>query len=156
MLPSASQPKLRLVGFESREETSPWHDDQRARLAVTKENRIAAHGAGLDPNDPRWILAMQTQARLQGTALTPERREQLLQSGKRLGMRPFEANLVIAIVQDRARAGMPIADSSATISLVRPPAGAKKTEAAPSWPKWFAAAAAAMAMAGLLIRWFAG
>jgi hypothetical protein len=66
-----------------------------------KENRIAAH-SGLDPQDPRWVLAMQTEARLQGATLTPERREQLLRSGSKMGLRPFESNLVIAIVQDRA------------------------------------------------------
>lgn len=118
-----------------------------------KENRIAAH-AGLDPKDPRWVLAMQTQARLQGATLTPERREQLIRNGAKLGLRPFESNLVIAIVQDRARIGAPIDHSGPILSLVRQPGAVSAAPRnAATWPRWFAAIAFGLALAGLLIRW---
>jgi hypothetical protein len=145
---------LRLVG-EFPGEAQPSRESQRAKLEVIKENRLAANmgGPGLDPNDPRWILAMQTQARLQGAMLTPERRDELLKSGKRLGLRPFEANLVIAIVQDKARTGL-AADQQAPLPIGRDSNESLSTVPA-VWPRLFAAVAAAMALAALLIRWLA-
>jgi len=102
---AGSIPNLRLVGLGDQLEHSTWSQQQRARLEVVKENRIAAHGsaAAIDPRDPRWRLAMQTQAQLEGSVLAPERRDRLMQNARQLGLRPFEANLIIAIVQDKAR-----------------------------------------------------
>ena len=57
------------------------------------------------PADPRWVLAVRTAEQLQGTVLTPERREKLLRVGKMMGLTLFDCNLVIAIVQDQARRG---------------------------------------------------
>ncbi len=149
----AAHPELRLSGRE-------WDDPQQARLAVIKENRIAAHSpgldrsfaTGLDTKDPRWILAMQTQSRLQGSVLVPELRDQLLRNGAKLGLRPFESNLVIAIIQDRARAGNSARSPVPLLSLVGHSIQnhSKKTI---TWPKWLAAFAAATAMAAVLIRW---
>lgn len=152
MSSAASHSHLRLVGrFESSE--------HEASLAVVKENRIAAHASGMSPaivseidhSDPRWILAMQTQARLQGTVLTPDRRDQLLKNATKLGLRPFEANLVIAIVQDRARCGLPVDESRPALSLV----GCEKdSDAQPrQWPTWLMMLAAAAALTALMIRW---
>ena len=58
-----------------------------------------------DAADPRWVLAVRTAESLVGTVLRPEKRERLVHLGKILGMSPFDANLVIAIVQDQARRG---------------------------------------------------
>ena len=167
MSAAAPHPDFRLTGFDGPAEREAWAAQQQARLEIIKENRIAAARApGLDPSDPRWILAMQTQARLQGAVLTPERREQLLASGRKLGLRPFEANLVIAIVQDRARCGKSESLKAAqpamrlvAASLERDQkisAGAGATRAGrrdASWPKWLAALAAAAAAAALVLRW---
>ncbi|HEB61273.1 MAG TPA: hypothetical protein ENJ06_05550 [Phycisphaeraceae bacterium] len=71
---------------------------------VARENRLSAE-ANLNPNDARWVLALRTAQSLQGAQLLPEKRESLLRLATHLGMRPFDANLVIAIVQDRARRG---------------------------------------------------
>ena len=56
-------------------------------------------------DDPRWVLAVRTAERLEGATLRPERRERLLQLGKVMGLSPFDASLIIAIVQDQARRG---------------------------------------------------
>ncbi len=61
----------------------------------------AIAGAG----DPRWVLAVRCAEALQGAVLPPEKRQRLVDLGKRLGLSPFDANLVIAIVQDQARRG---------------------------------------------------
>lgn len=57
------------------------------------------------PSDPRWVLAIRAAEQLQGALLTPDRRDKLVRLGRVLGLRPFDANLVIAIVQDQARRG---------------------------------------------------
>jgi hypothetical protein len=153
---AASQPNLRLVGAEG-DESRVWAAQQQSRLAVIKENRLAA--AGLDPTDPRWVLASQTQARLQGATLTPERRDQLIRNGVKMGLRPFEANLVIALVQDRARAHEPLSEAGPMLKLVRQPMNERastRSAGSASWPMWFAAVAAALAVAALLVRWLTG
>lgn len=58
-----------------------------------------------DPTDPRWVLALRTAESLQGTILGPEKRDRLVKIGKMMGLTAFDANLVIAIVQDQARRG---------------------------------------------------
>jgi hypothetical protein len=73
--------------------------------AVRAENRRAAQMSAMDA---RWLLAVSTAGMLEGgrqALLRPERREALLERGRRLGLRSFDANLVIAVVQDGARTG---------------------------------------------------
>lgn len=106
---------------------------------------------------------MQTQARLQGTMLTPERRDEVLATGKRLGLRPFESNLIIAIVQDQARrhpaevANAPAASlriAHATLGLLGDPAPAESVPARyRGWHWWMAAIGCAAMLAGAIIRW---
>lgn len=158
--------QLRLVGGNDEPTLSPRADaaalnpDQRA---VIKENRLAAHAGPIDRDmvdvrDPRWVLAMQTQTRLQGAMLTPERRDELLSSGKKLGLRPFETNLVIAVVQDQARQQRPLHMAEPTIGVigvkhVQRKAVAKRRERE-SAARWLVAAVGgAIALAVVMIRW---
>jgi hypothetical protein len=96
----SAKPTLRLV--------RPASDVDRAWIQrhreVARENRLAAE-AELNPNDARWVLAIRAAHALEGAQLRPERREKLVRLATTLGMRPFDANLVIALVQDRARRG---------------------------------------------------
>src|SRR5262249_36767795 len=72
---------------------------------VERENRSAA---GLDPAAMREAFGAGVAAALDGGSaaiLTPERRRRLVDIAERLGIRPFDANLVIAVVQDRVRRG---------------------------------------------------
>ena len=65
-----------------------------------------AMGQPIDsPTDPRWVLAIRTAEALEGAILRPERREQLVRTGKVMGLSAFDCSLVIAIVQDQARRG---------------------------------------------------
>jgi hypothetical protein len=155
-----------------------WHERQRLRLEVVKENRLAAQGGAsvMDPNDPRWVLAAQTQQRLQGATLAPEDRDQLLARGKRLGLRAFEANLIIAIVQDQARHTRPgLTASRAGSSPAMPTqrnatARLQPTETADDQPRtspaeggwsptlrqairWFNVIGTALLLAALWMRW---
>ena len=59
--------------------------------------------------DPRWVLAVRAAGMLQAgpaAILTPDRRRRLVVLASSMGLRPFDAALVIAIVQDAARAGL--------------------------------------------------
>jgi len=63
-------------------------------------------GPHLDgPTDPRWVLAVRTADQLEGAILRPEKRERLIRLARTMGLTPFDANLIIAIVQDQARRG---------------------------------------------------
>ncbi|MCU0688393.1 MAG: hypothetical protein MUE97_01425 [Phycisphaerales bacterium] len=56
--------------------------------------------------DPRWQVAVRTNYLLDGgraALLTPERRRAVLDLAETLGLRAFDANLIIAIVQDSRR-----------------------------------------------------
>src|SRR5690606_32539585 len=78
---------------------NPRHGDRPA--AASRPVATALQGA----TDPRWVLAVRVGQELEGTMLRPERREQLIKTGKMMGLSPFDANLIIAIVQDQARRG---------------------------------------------------
>ncbi|MEM6458057.1 MAG: hypothetical protein AAF710_01555 [Planctomycetota bacterium] len=81
-------PRLRLVG-----------DAGLAPVDGPADHAISGTG------DPRWVLAVRTAEQLEGSVLTPEKRERLLRLGRGFGLGVFDANLVIAIVQDQARRG---------------------------------------------------
>jgi hypothetical protein len=94
---------LRLVGDNPADAAARSEDVHR--LAVEDENRAAST---LPAGDATRLFAMQVSESLEGgqsAILTPAKRHRLLRLGQRLGVRDFDANLVIAIVQDGARRG---------------------------------------------------
>ncbi|MFP4145106.1 MAG: hypothetical protein ACLFV3_08175 [Phycisphaeraceae bacterium] len=92
-----------------RENRSPRsHRRPPLRLTDAPRKRTARPTPGPrveEAGDPRWVLAVRTAEKLEGTLLAPEKRERLVQLGKTMGLSVFDANLVIAIVQDQARRG---------------------------------------------------
>jgi predicted kinase len=111
--------------------TSRLHVDRRLRTerdlrsergfrgAVTRELLEARDSARTpDPSDARWQLAAETQRALQGAVLAYEDRKRLLALAAKLGIRAFDANLIVALVQDRARRGEPIESAAGTIALL--------------------------------------
>ncbi len=110
---------LRLVGTG---DTTPPPRAERRRRAVATENHAAA---ALDSDDARIAFALRVADALEGgraAILTPESRRRLLRASARLGLKPFDAGLVIAIVQDAARRGETAADPMTTgrLRLVKP------------------------------------
>ena len=90
---------LRLVGAE------PSSAPIARRDAIAREN---ASAATMSPLDARWIFAVDVAASLVGgrsAVLPPEGRRRLVTRAGELGLRAFDANLVIAVVQDAAREG---------------------------------------------------
>lgn len=118
---------------------------EQARAAIAEANREASR-IGLGPrffdsleetrkatpallsDDARWVFAVRVKRELQGgraAIIAPESRKRLLRLANRLGLRNFDANLVIAIVQDDARlygTALPIPSEAARgpLALVRP------------------------------------
>jgi hypothetical protein len=121
------------------------------RTPQTQADAGAAHQAIEPPSfadtDPRWVLALRTAEQLEGTILTVEKREGLLRVGTALGLTLFDANLVIAIVQDQARRGYSPARcpaaGAAQLALLPMPA--------PRAPSQFLAAARRMVSALVVI-----
>lgn len=74
-----------------------------SKRAVRIANRAAAD---LSPHDARSILASLTARSIEGgraAIIRPDVRRLLVARAASMGLRPFDANLVIAIVQDDAR-----------------------------------------------------
>ena len=127
----------------------------RARkLAVAEEvlrARESTRQRSLDPEDPRWMLACATRDALQGAVLTFENRRKVLLLAQRVGIRAFDANLIVAIVQDRARRGEPIDQVAEAITVIPKPAPPRRS-LAPAWT-WAAAILVAVLADALLIGW---
>jgi len=78
----------------------------RSGASTATRRKLANVGKAITgPSDPRWVLAVRTAESLEGAMLRPERRERLLRIARLMGLTPFDANIIIAIVQDQARRG---------------------------------------------------
>jgi hypothetical protein len=77
---------------------------RRAREMIAREN-LASAETGPGPTDQRLLVIEEIVRRLQGTLITPEDRTALLAFGRTRGVRCFDMNLLIAMVQDRVRRG---------------------------------------------------
>lgn len=138
-------------------DTRPRPDPRAERVyrqAVALETlraREAARQQTLDPTDPRWLLAIETQKALQGAVLAFEDRRRLLSLAQRVGVRAFDANLIVALVQDRARRGEPIESAVDAIGVVPRPA-ARAGAFVTAWI-WAAAILIAVLVDVVLIGW---
>ncbi len=115
---------------------------------VAAENRAASTIAALDP---RWIFAVQVKRALlggQAAIIRPEDRRRLMVAAQRLNLRPFDASLVIAIVQDGARLGEdPLGrDVVSRLKLVSPNLDPELADArrGPTWSMLVCAVAVAL------------
>ncbi len=76
----------------------------QARQAEVPEALLETQ-AVTEAGDPRWVLAVRVAEALQGSLLPAEKRDRLIRVGKMLGLTAFDANLIVAMVQDQARRG---------------------------------------------------
>lgn len=127
--------------------------EQRRREAVARAN---ASSASLSPLDVRWMLAQAVSANLeQGrvAALPPEKRARLLSHAAALGLRPFDASLIIAVVQDQARQGKML-DEDACARLAMIPAAERDARAGDDSSRLLGIACGlAIALMGVMIAW---
>ncbi len=109
---SARKNRTRATQTTQRTTTSPSSRRPRtARLRLTDSPppivKSAPRPTPLQGSaDPRWVLAVRTAELLQGDILTPECRERIIRMGRMFNLTPFDANMIIAIVQDQARRGI--------------------------------------------------
>ncbi len=90
-------PVLRLVDIGAAELS------RGGNTGVAAENQSAA---AIHPSDARWVFATRVACELEGgqsAILRPERRRRLTAMATKIGLREFDANLLIAIVQDSVR-----------------------------------------------------
>lgn len=112
-------PTLRLVqGGSPAAGVTPENSGRR----IAQENRSAAK---LDARDARWVLAIRVGQAIEGgrqAMLSPEKRRRLIREGQHLGLRDFDTNLIIAIVQDGARTGEGLGyNVEQRLSMIRAP-----------------------------------
>lgn len=153
---SLSASTLRLIGAEPAEERA--RRVRQAEQEIAAENRAAADLTG---GDARSIFALRVNELLDGgraAILTPENRRRLVDLAGRMGMRAFDANLVIAIVQDSARRGERIDDAEAAHRLRLIPAPPARLMERPMDYLGPALAAGAIALGAVLalIAWITG
>lgn len=118
--------------------------EMRRAAAIAKENRAAS---GADLNDERLLFASRVAKSLEGgraACLPPEKRQRLVAAAIDEGLRPFDANLIIAIVQDGARRGE--APSATCLTMVTPKASQRR-----DWVLAIVTLALALGMLGAMI-----
>jgi len=71
---------------------------------VARENSASAHH-GPTPTDPNVLLLAEINRQMEGSMLPATGRRRVLDRAKQLGIRAFDASLLIAVAQDRARRG---------------------------------------------------
>lgn len=111
---------LRLVGGDA-----GTSEPATARRSTAMENHAAA---GLSPTDMRSALSVEVARAIEGgraAILRPERRRALISRAKVMGLREFDANLIIAVVQDAARRGESHASGEVRATLGMIPNGAE-------------------------------
>lgn len=119
-------PALRLVSVEPEPRKKPLQPLRRGKPIT-------------EATDPRWVLAMRATALMEGPILRPEHRRTLQKLARVMGLSSFECNLIIAIVQDRARRGLAgdeCPDAALEqLALVRQPMGRQSSERDDRWAR---------------------
>ena len=116
-----------------------------AKRAIAAENHLAR---GCPDPSAYEELARTVAASLQGgraAMLVPERRRLLIAGAVKSGMRPFEAHLVVASVQEAARHGEIVVDDS------RPSMQVEIAANESSAGRWYLVALVVLVVAGLLL-----
>ncbi|HZW08299.1 MAG TPA: hypothetical protein VFF69_00210 [Phycisphaerales bacterium] len=150
-------PRAPSSASDARARTARVRQDRQVHRAweVGAENRAAA---AISSFDARWVMAARVSDALEGgraAILRPEARSRLVSGAGRMGLRPFDANMVIAIVQDAARRGESPLDSDGAdrLTLVgRPDESARRRPVR----QFVVAIVLAVLWAGVLLRWLIG
>lgn len=119
-------------------------------------------GKPLEVTDARWVFAARVAESLEGHSaaiLSPDKRERLLKLAEILGLRAFDANLIIAIVQDSVRCGLEPLSRSTTDRLTMVAGVQRASTMTPGWSRVMVLAwGAAIGIMGatVLINWVGG
>lgn len=133
--------KLRLVGSAAPDVKPPTTNPTPIRSAT----------------DPRWVLAISTAELMQADVLSPASRQTLMQRGKAMGLTAFDCSLILAIIQDRARRGIPLSNcpaaSETQLALIPLPPMRSFKSALGDHPKRTLVIAAALLAVQVLLVW---
>lgn len=139
-------PALRLV-----RETDRPEPERVARREVARENHQAALGA----DDARAAFAVEVARSIEGgraALLRPEVRRSLVEAARGKGLRPFDANLIIAVVQDAVRREAPVSSIDPTLRVIPRPG----REGAAPWVMWAFAGVVGLAIFAVLVALVSG
>lgn len=149
---SIATTNLRLVDDHEENHREVIRRRAAALKEIALENRLAAGTVELDPESPYLSLASRVQNRLQGCILSPESRASIIDDAHRLGIREFDAHLVMAVMQDRARRDEPMDDIAGVLGVLSH--GERRTSSSNSvWILGGASLGLAIGLATLAIRW---
>lgn len=143
----------------------PTRLNLRTFMVVTpeQESPLSAHAgeacaALKGPTDARWVLATLAARAVDNGAscsIPAEARQQLMQTGQRMGLRPFDVQLIIAIVQDQVRRGTdPLGKLTEDRLCFIPPAASASSRTMTMAVAISAVAAVALASFAMLAYWF--
>ncbi|MHC4976575.1 MAG: hypothetical protein ACYTF7_08210 [Planctomycetota bacterium] len=108
MSTKSDTPMLRLTGFDGESSAQMVRHRELSRQ-IERENRVASRAIDdLDEHDARVVFATRVASTLEGgraAVLRPENRARLRRMAVKMGIRDFDASLIVAIVQDAARRG---------------------------------------------------
>lgn len=138
--------------------------EARARHAVAEENRRAASVAARDDpaaaGDVRRMFALRASQMLEGgraAIMPPESRRMLVGDARRFGLRAFEANLIIAVVQDSTRRGeSPVSAAAVGVLDVIPVGMPRREQRQLLVQRIIVASLVAVGLLSVLIRWVNG
>lgn len=124
-----------------------------------EETRVAT--PALLSDDARWVFAVRVKREMQGgraAIIAPESRQRLLGLANRLGLRDFDANLIIAIVQDDARTfpsvnPVPSESTKGPLALVRSAQPESTDSGEMFWWNIGAASGLACLLCFAMVRW---
>lgn len=143
---------LRLVDDHEDDHRATIRRRSAALREIALENRLAAGTVELDPRSPYLSLASRVQTRLQGCIISPESRASIIDDAHRLGIREFDAHLVMAVMQDRARRDEPVDDIAGVLGVLSH-GERRATSSHSAWILGGAALGLAIGLATLMIRW---
>lgn len=147
---------LRLVNMDAARPSRPRHAPARPVREIQESNEASAR---LDGLDARWVLAVRATMALEGgqaAILRPVDRRRRVALAMRLGLRPFDAALVIAVAQDAARTGEALSGApQQRLAMIRPADGRRANPIGPGMSLFLAAALGALCFS-LLKAWLLG
>lgn len=147
-------PMLRIVNNDDDPSPRAWAPRTTRHGHRTPQNPPPATPA-ITASDPRWLFSIRVASLIEGgraAILRPERRERLTATAKGLGLRPFDAALIIAMVQDEARRGdVPKGHPPLTARLAESLTAVPAPERAIARPGILQRLAAAMLIAACLV-----